>query len=476
KRAVGELKEGLDLELKQYLVLRLLNVWNVDLSNNKTELLKMLHKSAEFFGRKKSRASKNKKQRMAELAEQSVVSLSKFEFEENVEQDLRKLIEGENLQIRIYAADLLFRFNPVIAKDALMKAYGHYATRSIAKKYVEKYNQKCCMPVFADEGLEVAKSALSDELAKTEHFGKVPDEIDLIEELSIVWLKTEKDIRTFLMTYQFVEEQQVFPAAVKVFDAMTEKTEVHISKNSSLFDLPSDEIVECFVGKAYFDRHFAEIIPEDADDAEVEQIEEFLQQHQEIFDALYSPENLQIFKNAETGEIYAAVQAYELEEIEKSALIPQGEDEFDMEIELDEDEEEIVVDDDVSEINADEDTDEPVVEDESTQKTFGELVTQARIDGESVTNEEYFNEEQTTVAENVEIDNIEEDLVEETVEESENEVVAFPAVIILSGGKFLWEDISESADITCEIVFHKFLGEQIAKAIETNTEYNFKLG
>ncbi len=474
KRAIESLKDGLDQELKQHLVLRLLNVWNADLSSKKAELLDMLHNATEFFGRKKSRASKNKKQRMLELAEQSIQALSCFEFEENIEKDLRKLIDSENLRIRVLASYLLCRFNPVIAKDALMKAYGHFATRTLAKKYVIKLNQRCCVPVFADESFAIAKSALSDELSKTEQFGKVPDEIDLIEEMKVNWLTTEKDVRTFLMTYQFVEENKVFPAAVKVFDALSEKTEVHVFNITGLFDLETDEIINCFVGKAFFEKHFAEIIPEDADDAEALKIEEFLQHHQEIFDALYSPENLQIFKNVETGAIYAAIQAYELEDIAKSAFEPQGEDEFGMEIEFDEDEEEIT-EQDYAETEANVKTDTVEVEEETTQKTFGELVSQARIEGESVTNEEYFNDEQSSNTEDVEIEDIDEDLEEETVEESESEVVAFPAVLILADGKFLWEDISESADITCEIVFYKFLGKRIAEAIETNSDYDFKL-
>ncbi|MCD4655902.1 MAG: hypothetical protein K8S87_00005, partial [Planctomycetes bacterium] len=64
-RAIESLKEGLSYELIQHSMLKLLNVWNIDLSSKKDDLLSMLHVSAEFFGRKKSRASKNKKQRMA---------------------------------------------------------------------------------------------------------------------------------------------------------------------------------------------------------------------------------------------------------------------------------------------------------------------------------------------------------------------------------------------------------------------------
>ncbi|MCD4656081.1 MAG: hypothetical protein K8S87_00910, partial [Planctomycetes bacterium] len=426
---------------------------------------------------KKSRASKNKKQRMAALAEQAIQALSRLEFEENIEEDLRKLIEGENLRVRVFAADLLFRFNPTIAKDALMKAYEHFATQRLATEYVEKHHQQGCVPVLADDGLAIAKSALSDELAKPEQFGKVPDEIDLIEEVKVRWLTTEKAVQTFLLTYKFAEEK-VLPAAVKVFDDLPVKTDVHIFKNAGMFDLQTDEIMDCFVGKAYFDGHFVEIIPEDTDDAEAEKIEEFLQKHQEIFDALYSPENLQIFRENETGEIYAAIQAYELEEIEKSAFIPQDEDEFDMEIEFDEDEDEI--DDSAdSESEVIEETENAEVENETAQKTFGELVSQAKLEGESVTNEEYFNEPVNTDDENVEIEKFEdiaEDLTEETVEESESEVVAFPAVIILADGRFLWEDIAESADITCDIVFFKFLGERIAETIANNSDYNFKIG
>ena len=473
KRIVAELKEGLHHELKQHVALKLLNSWGIELSDNKSELLGMLHAAAEFFGRKKSRASKNKKDRMAEIAEQSAIALAKFEFSENIEQDLRKLIEGDNLFIRVYAADLLFRYNPVIAKDALMKTYEHFATRSLAKKFVEKYNQQCCVPVAQDEGLAIAKSALSDELSKTEHFGKAPEEIDLIEEKNVNWSKNEQNVRTFFMAYQYADEKQTFPAAVKVFDAYSEKTEVHIFKTAGIFDFETEEILNCFVGKAYFDKNFAEIIPEDADDAEVAKIEEFFQTHADILDSLYSPENLQLFRELKSGEIYAVVQAYELDAVEKSAFEEQDEDEFNMEVELDEDDAE-------SEESESGDV-------EQARKTFGELITQARADGESATNEEYFDakadfEDGEIIEIEVEADETEETTDAESEQDEnddeyeEEEFVAFPAVVLISGGLFKWIDISEYTDITCEHMFYQHLGEKIAEGVKSGTEYNFKLG